>query len=61
MADDADITAARMEIEERMSRPRPFALDFRPGDCRECGVWDDRLVGYRCCDCREMQERRARG
>lgn len=61
MADDADMAQERMEREEAMNRPRPFALDFHPGDCELCGEWSSHLVNATCAPCRSDAERRARG
>lgn len=61
MADDADFAQERMEREEALNRPRPFALDFHPGDCMDCGEWSSHLIGGVCGPCRKDAERRARG
>lgn len=59
MADDADITAARMEREEALMKPAPFELVLTQGECMDCGEHAP-LVGSICKPCREDAERRAR-
>jgi len=59
MADDADRTAERMEIEERLSKPEPYEIRFERGICMDCGE-DSVIVGGVCGPCRADEERRKR-
>lgn len=58
MADPADISQKRMEIEDAM-RERARPVDpyqppaGAPGDCELCGAWCGRLVGGVCPPCRD--------
>jgi hypothetical protein len=58
MADDADRSGDRMEIEERLrDRARPVDPYQPPagkaGDCDLCGGWCGRLIGGACPPCRD--------
>ena len=56
MADEADISQARMEQEQalRERNRQPFVLvPGTPGECELCGEWSGRLVGGACAPCRD--------
>ena len=58
MADEADKTADRMEVEEaaRIAEIRRKAAEIpkgKPGECERCGEPSWRLVGGACASCRD--------
>ena len=58
MADEADMSQARMEQEdamrERARSEKPYELPAGvAGDCELCGEWFGRLVGGVCAPCRD--------
>ena len=56
MADEADISQARMEQEEAMRERNRKPYDIPEGvagDCELCGEWSGRLVGGVCAPCRD--------
>ena len=58
MADLADITAERMEVQEAadLAQIRLKAQQMEPGvcgDCERCGEFSWRLVGGACAPCRD--------
>lgn len=60
MADDADVSQARMEREqalrERAPAERPYRMPFGPpGECDFCGEYSVRLVSGACAPCRDRR------
>lgn len=58
MADEADKTADRMEVEEaanlaEICRKAQAIPKGKPGDCELCGEWSGRLVNGVCAPCRD--------
>lgn len=56
MADEADISQARMEQEEAMRERnrQPYEIPAGvAGDCELCGEWSGRLVNGACAPCRD--------
>lgn len=57
--DEVDIAQAAMELEERMTPPRPAYVlpPGKPGDCETCGEWTGRLIEGMCAPCRDQYAR----
>lgn len=55
MADEADITGDRMEVElaELIEMARKPLAPGVPGECDTCGEWSGRLVRGMCAPCRD--------
>ncbi len=58
MADDADRTGDRLELEDalrdRLRGETPYQVpEGKPGDCDLCNEWCGRLVGGACPPCRD--------
>lgn len=58
MVDEIDRTAENIELETQASIRQAAAAAAkipkgRPGECRECRAFSQRLVGGRCAPCRD--------